>query len=325
MNETPQVSVIVPTYNREAWLAPTLQSIVSQSIPPVEVFVVDDGSTDGSAAAFASFAAAHAGRPTRLHYIRQENKGKSTAINHALEKVTCEWIAFDDSDDLWANNKLELQFAAVRKHPDAGACFTDARFTNNPSMQTTAFQRARKTFPHESGIIADPALYVLSPPHGIFMQTMVARRALVTSIGGFDPRFLVSQDTDFIYRLACVTKFCYVNQALVDIDRTQERTLGLTTNFGRTSLRRLETLEAIFEKWIGLTSRADLRKKIRRQLAGVRVEQASLHLAHNERRLALRMTRKSLRAQISIKSLVRYGVLTVCPALLKRTVTRPQT
>ena len=108
-----QVSVIVPAYNGERYLDEALRSAVGQSLPPSEVIVVDDGSTDGSAEIAERF-----GDPVRC--IRQENTGVAGARNRGLSAATGEFVAFLDHDDVWPPEKLEIQVAALRSNPDVG-------------------------------------------------------------------------------------------------------------------------------------------------------------------------------------------------------------
>ena len=102
----PAVSVVVPCYNGAPFLRETLESALAQTHPPLEVIVVDDGSTDDSAAIAEGF-----GPPVRV--IRQGNQGESVARNRGVEAATGEWVAFLDADDLWEPGKTSVQLAAA--------------------------------------------------------------------------------------------------------------------------------------------------------------------------------------------------------------------
>ncbi|HEY7267967.1 MAG TPA: glycosyltransferase family A protein [Solirubrobacterales bacterium] len=108
-----RVSAIVPAFNGERFLEQALRSVVDQSLPPAEVIVVDDGSTDGSAEIAEGF-----GEPVRC--IRQENTGVAGARNRGLSAAAGELIAFLDQDDLWPEEKLEAQVAALVANPEVG-------------------------------------------------------------------------------------------------------------------------------------------------------------------------------------------------------------
>ncbi len=96
------VSVVIPCYNGAPFLRETLDSVLAQTHAPLEVIVVDDGSTDASAAIAESY-----GPPVRV--IRQQNQGESVAQNRGIDESQGRWIAFLDSDDVWKPTKLERQ------------------------------------------------------------------------------------------------------------------------------------------------------------------------------------------------------------------------
>jgi glycosyltransferase involved in cell wall biosynthesis len=101
------VTVVIPCYNAAPFLRATLESVMRQTHTPFEVLVIDDGSTDQSAAIARSF-----GSPLRV--ISQTNQGESIARNRGIDEAKGDWIAFLDADDLWLPNKLERQLAAVK-------------------------------------------------------------------------------------------------------------------------------------------------------------------------------------------------------------------
>ena len=280
---SPRISVIVPTYNRSAFLPSTIGSIFDQTTPVHEVLVIDDGSTDETAAVVKGIAESNPEWKRRLRYIRQDNLGKSTALNVGLQAATGDWIAFNDSDDRWLAEKLELQCKAFGHYPEAGACFTDARFVNNRTLQTTAFACSQRSYATTFGIEHDvPSLHAAAS--SVFMQTVVVRADLMRRLGGFDAAIRMSMDTDFVFRLGLLTPLCYVNLPLVEIDRTEGRLLGLTTQHPLRSVERLEVHEYLQTKWLSLTeqSRPDLRKALLNRRTSTQSELANRHLQRNE-------------------------------------------
>ena len=112
-----RVSVVLPVYNRAHYVAEAIESVLGQTLPPDELIVVDDGSTDDSVAVVERFA-----RPG-LRVLRQPNGGIGSARNAGLRAVTGELVAFIDSDDLWERDKLALQVEAMRASDDVQLVF----------------------------------------------------------------------------------------------------------------------------------------------------------------------------------------------------------
>jgi glycosyltransferase involved in cell wall biosynthesis len=103
---SPTVSVVIPCYNAACFLHETLASVLRQTHPPLEVIVVDDGSTDNSAAIAESFGPC-------VRVIRQKNQGESVARNRGIDEAKGDWIAFLDADDFWEPTKLERQLGVI--------------------------------------------------------------------------------------------------------------------------------------------------------------------------------------------------------------------
>lgn len=132
------VSVIVPVYNGERFLAEALNSILSQTLAPAEVIVVDDGSTDRTAEI------ATDSSPI-VTCIRQENSGAAAARNRGIEAAQGEFFAFLDHDDIWETNKLELQWRAFLDDPKLDMVFGHVLQFHCPSLPPN--DRAGLTIP----------------------------------------------------------------------------------------------------------------------------------------------------------------------------------
>jgi len=117
--EPDTISVVIPCYNGENFIRETIESVLNQTHLPLEILVVDDGSTDHSAQIAESF-----GSPVRV--IRQVNQGESVARNRGLDEAQGNWVAFLDADDLWMPEKLAAQVAAIE--PSILAIHTNYRF-----------------------------------------------------------------------------------------------------------------------------------------------------------------------------------------------------
>ena len=121
------VSVVIPAYNAAQTLAETLESALAQTYRAIEVLVIDDGSTDETAAIVERYAA----QDGRVRLLRNaENAGVSCARNRGVRAAVYPWIAFLDSDDRWRPEKLERQLTAVQRHPACALCFTSTAYTD---------------------------------------------------------------------------------------------------------------------------------------------------------------------------------------------------
>lgn len=109
------ISVVIPCFNAAPFLRETLDSVLKQTCPPLEVVLVDDGSTDGSGNIAQSY-----GSPVRV--IRQVNQGESVARNRGMDEARGDWIALLDADDRWVPHKLERQIAAINDGPSDVVC-----------------------------------------------------------------------------------------------------------------------------------------------------------------------------------------------------------
>ena len=139
MAEGEQISVILPVYNGERFLAEAIGSVLGQTLPPHEIIVVDDGSTDSTAQIVADLAAAAA---VPLRYVYQENQGPAAARNHGIRLAQGELIAFQDADDLWSAEKLVTQAALLRRYPQAHAVigYSQIAFTSSDDTNATPLQ-----------------------------------------------------------------------------------------------------------------------------------------------------------------------------------------
>ncbi len=112
MSDRPTVSVIVPVYNGEQFLAEAVASVRAQNYAPLEIIIVDDGSTDGTAEVAR-------GLGDDIQYVYQPNAGPAAARNRGVRLARGELIAFQDADDLWVDDKLAWQLALLAQHPAA--------------------------------------------------------------------------------------------------------------------------------------------------------------------------------------------------------------
>ncbi|MBX0293813.1 glycosyltransferase [Haloarcula nitratireducens] len=194
--DSPLVSVVVPTYERPTFLVDAVESVLAQRYRPIELVVVDDGSTADveRALADATFGDESLSDLTRYAVCRHdENRGANAARNTGIEAATGEYVAFLDDDDRWEPTKLTRQVAALRTADDAAVAFTGQRCVD-ASGTTTAVTRP-PTAGDFLGNVASGAEY------GPF-STVVVRANVFDEVGALDERFPCWQDKEWYVRLA---------------------------------------------------------------------------------------------------------------------------
>lgn len=184
------VTALVPTYNRAGLLPQAIDSVLSQSAPPREVIVVDDGSTDDTADVLALY-----GRDVRV--IRKTNGGKSSALNAGIAAATQPRLWIFDDDDVAAPDGLEALHDVLDRTPDAG-------FSYGLLDKFRGFWPAPTSAPNISYAAASRRALRLKLMEDFFLWqgAMLLRTEAVRAVGGFDERFARSQDYEFVLRLA---------------------------------------------------------------------------------------------------------------------------
>lgn len=241
-----KVSVIIPTYNRQTQVLRAIDYVLAQTAPVDEIIVVDDGSTDGTAEAIRTR------HGSRVRVLQQKNQGVSAARNHGIREARGEWIAFLDSDNVWLPTKVERQFEAVAAFgSEVGVCFTDNFFDGHPDLKMSKFQEATFESSSKFGILEDPAKFILAGREPFFTSSFMIKRALFGT-ASFDEALVIGEDTDLFFRLSFKTKFCFVAEPLVGIDRDPVRTVGLCNLYFTRDDRKYESLERRFAKWLAM-------------------------------------------------------------------------
>ncbi len=316
----PTVSIIIPTYNRAAQLEAAIGSVLAQTFEDFELIIIDDGSQDNTAEVVQQVSRNSIGGE-RILYFFQNNQGQAIATNEGLRRARGEWIAFLDSDDFWLPTKLAVQMDTLRRYyPAAEACFTDARYVNNPSLTMTAFERGGMSFQGETGVLEHGTRFLLVEPHGIYVQSLVMRTSLLKTVEVFDSKLRIFLDKDFIFRLSHATTFCFVNCPLLQIDRAVARSEGLIELFKDEGFR-LSQLQYLYQKWLSLAWLEPRdRSTIAAKLGSLHSGWASLHLFNQDYKKARMSISVAVRAERSLKSLMKYLLIAVSPSLARKIV-----
>lgn len=183
----PAVSVIIPTFNRRRLVQQAIDSVLAQEFGDYELIVVDDGSTDDTAAALAVYGG-------RIRVLHQPRRGVSAARNTGIQAAKASLIAFLDSDDLWLPTKLGRQTAFFQARPDALICQTEEIWIRD-GVRVNPAKKHRK----RSGMIFERSLELcLVSPSAVMM-----RRHLLDEAGLFDERLPACEDYDLWLRISC--------------------------------------------------------------------------------------------------------------------------
>jgi glycosyltransferase involved in cell wall biosynthesis len=326
---SPNISVIVTVYNRFELTKRAVESVLAQTVPVSEIILMDDGSFDGTSELLPRYIEANPAWCERVRYIHQENQGPGVARNNGISLARGEWVAFLDNDDLWLPQKLEWQFRALDQFKDqCGACITDAWFMNNQHMKMTLFQLTGKQHREPIGIIGEPLQYMLQRTstvggHPVWLQNLVTRTDLARNAGGFDPALRFGDDDDFVFRLGCETKFCFVNMPMVLIDRTPpvERHNGANRRWDDEDFR-LEMAQRRFEKRLRMSERLprNVREMIRKDLSAVHSGWANWFLQKAEYRRARQSVSEAVRIHPTTNLAIKRALTFCVPQLAKRIV-----
>jgi len=196
----PEVSVIIPTFNRSQKVARAVRSVLNQDFRDFEIIVVDDGSNDNTIAALNDYM-------PFMRYVRQPvNRGVSAARNRGVKSSAAPWISFLDSDDYWLKEKLQVQMEFFERNPSAVACQT----------QEIWIRRGRRVNPktkHKkpSGDIFKQSLRLslVSP------SSVILRRSLFEEVGFFDEALPAGEDYDLWLRISCRYPVYLIDKELV--------------------------------------------------------------------------------------------------------------
>ena len=185
---TPLVSVVMPAFNAAGYIDTAITSVLNQTLTNLELLVVDDGSSDETAAVVARRAA----EDERVTLFRQANAGPGPARNTGFGAARGRFFAFLDSDDAWTPAFLERQVALLESRPDVDVVFGNAWCRGGPRDR----QPARSTAPdprrlHVEDLLADDSLHFIMA---------VFRREVVDRVHGFDPRFLTNEEYEMWLR-----------------------------------------------------------------------------------------------------------------------------
>lgn len=255
----PLVSIVVCCHNRRHYLEQTLESIFAQEYEPVEIIVMDDGSTDGTEEMMANYAG-------KVRYFWQQSQGVAVARTNASRIATGEYIAYQDDDDLMPRKRIVNLYDALKQYP--GAIFASADFALIDSEGNLTGHRWMPENTAAEGklsLFEDGQAAVLWPRIPAVPHTTLFRTEYGEKIGWFDPEFRYAcSDADFLARLGRLGPVVYY-KGIVSLYRRGHQQLW--ADDVRTGCSRVQ----LWEKHLGLISpdKRELNKRLQTRLRQV--------------------------------------------------------
>ncbi|MFW6096863.1 MAG: glycosyltransferase [Chloroflexota bacterium] len=249
MERRPRVTVIIPTFNRSAWLKEAVYSVANQTFTNIELIVADDGSDDDTPEIVSQF-------PYPVRHLRLAHSGRPSVVrNRALDASRGDLVAFLDDDDLWVPEKLEEQVALFERRPQLDFVYCDARAVN------------------AAGQLSGP---LLSPPQKqperlfdallascfIYPSTIMASRQRLLAAGGFDESLPIVEDYDLWLRLAYQGRAGFVPASAVTVRRHEQ---GISARRRRQTAE--GTIRVLTRVWRDMQLTGRQRLLLRRSLA----------------------------------------------------------
>jgi len=203
-----EVSVIIPTYNREKFISECVQSVLAQTLPAREIIIVDDGSTDATYnilrdLGFNSLST----KKTVLRYFFQQNRGVSSARNLGIKEARSEYIALLDSDDLWLKSKLDRQVSAFQNDTQSSRlCHTDEIWIRN-GVRVNQHKKHKK---HGGNVFQSCLKLCCISPSSAMMH-----RSVFEDFGFFDEDLPACEDYDFWLRYSAKEDVNFIDEPLI--------------------------------------------------------------------------------------------------------------
>lgn len=206
----PLVTVIIPTYNRSATIQRSIDSVLGQSYKELELIIVDDCSSDNTVEIVNSY------QDKRIKLIcLPENRGANVARNKGICAAKGEYIAFQDSDDEWLKDKLEIQLAYINRTRKKVCYCQHTLITETEKISIPEYTDQKENYEEK---ITD----VLRKRNVISTQTLIIHKEVVEKIGMFDETLKRLQDYEFVIRICQKYRVAYIDRPLVNVYRMEE-------------------------------------------------------------------------------------------------------
>jgi len=237
--QEPLVSVILPAYNHDKYVAESINSVLKQSYTNFELIIINDGSSDSTDEIISSI---YNENKSAIKYISKKNEGLIKTLNLALKISKGRYITFIASDDKWMREKLKIQVDFMQKNPDIYMSFTDAyflkQFSETSIKYTTYKPNIKKIFKKDKKNIFNKMII----ENLVISLTTIIKREFIEELGFFDED-LIYEDYDMWLRVSKKHKISY-------IDRVTAYYRIHDANFSRNTRKMIKgTLQILFKHY----------------------------------------------------------------------------
>lgn len=213
MKNRPLVSVIIPAYNHEQYIEEALRSVISQSYNNIELIVINDGSTDGTAGIIEEFVRNNSDK--NIQFVNKLNEGVCKTLNKGLTMSTGDYVAFLASDDFWSKDRIETQLEFMENNVNIGLVFSDAwliSFNTRSDFKWSDYKPGIIDY-FKNGIQNTDMYTLLLTQPIVPALTVLIRKQVLLDVGYFDEK-LVYEDFDMWLRIADKYPVGYINKPL---------------------------------------------------------------------------------------------------------------
>jgi glycosyltransferase involved in cell wall biosynthesis len=277
----PLVSVIIPTYNRAHTIAETIDSVLKQTYPNVELIVVDDGSKDNTQEVLRGYGA-------RIRNIHQENAGQMAARNRGIREARGEIISFLDSDDLWLPTCLERHVHILEKAPKVPCSLVNGWLQFADGRKMTSFQNSHLVTCLEEGLCLNMP-DILATRFVMFCQFIAIRKEALLRAKGFDEDLKFMEDYALPLRLSVLGPWAFISEPLVVWRQGLPDSVSVSQRAIRQEKELRESLKVIRTRYLDMTEgQAQFARSRKLQVKGLyfdRLELRAIELRSKGHRL----------------------------------------
>lgn len=273
-DEYPLVSIVTPAYNQASFLRDTIESVLGQDYPNVELIVLDDGSTDATPQILAEYTG-------RIEWETQTNMGQTPTINKGWERCRGEILTWLNSDDTFLPGAISKGVEYLRRKPEVGIVFGDTLFTEEDGSPIEQ-NKGCGVFDYEK--------FIVECANPIPQPSAFIRRSVIEDVGKLDPHYYYFMDWDFWMRAGARHQIEYVPELLSTYRlHSESKTVAQ-------SGRAAPELEYMYEKYFALDYvPAEVRRQKNRAMANMYFTSGGYYIKGDDRKSASRVALKALK------------------------------